>query len=57
MMICGTLARSKKKLQVGADLGQRMCNAFEAGLKMDMKKIVIMGSDLIALKVLISTKQ
>jgi rSAM/selenodomain-associated transferase 1 len=40
----------QKKLQVGADLGQRMCNAFEAGFEDGYEKIVIIGSDLIALE-------
>lgn len=35
-----------KKIQLGADLGERMSNAFKAGFKAGYKKIIIIGSDL-----------
>lgn len=35
-----------KKIQEGADLGERMSNAFEAGFKLGYKKIIIIGSDI-----------
>ena len=40
----------QKKLQVGDDLGQRMLNAFQRGFEDGYEKIVIIGSDLIALE-------
>jgi len=40
----------QKKLQVGADLGERMQNAFQDGFDCGYEKIVIIGSDLIALE-------
>tara|TARA_R110000868_G_scaffold7378_4_gene40208 strand:- start:611 stop:1213 length:603 start_codon:yes stop_codon:yes gene_type:complete len=40
----------QKKLQVGADLGERMHNAFQSGFDDGYEKIVIIGSDLIALE-------
>jgi rSAM/selenodomain-associated transferase 1 len=40
----------QKKLQVGDDLGQRMFNAFQSGFEAGYEKIVIIGSDLIALE-------
>lgn len=36
----------QKKLQNGADLGQRMLNAFQEGFECDYEKIVIIGSDM-----------
>ena len=36
----------QKKLQNGADLGQRMLNAFKEGFESDYEKIVIIGSDM-----------
>ncbi|NNJ89272.1 MAG: glycosyltransferase [Eudoraea sp.] len=36
----------QKKMQWGADLGERMSNAFEAGFKAGYKRIAIIGSDL-----------
>jgi rSAM/selenodomain-associated transferase 1 len=40
----------QKKLQVGSDLGARMHNAFQQGFADGYDKIVIIGSDLIALE-------
>lgn len=40
----------QKKLQVGLDLGERMQNAFQDGFDNGYDKIVIIGSDLIALE-------
>ncbi|MBX9889139.1 MAG: TIGR04282 family arsenosugar biosynthesis glycosyltransferase [Flavobacteriaceae bacterium] len=40
----------QKKLQVGTDLGERMHNAFQGGFNDGYEKIVIIGSDLIALE-------
>ena len=40
----------QKKLQVGVDLGVRMYNAFQGGFEDGYEKIVIIGSDLIALE-------
>jgi rSAM/selenodomain-associated transferase 1 len=40
----------QKKLQVGADLGERMHNAFQGGFDEGYEKVVIIGSDLIALE-------
>lgn len=40
----------QKKLQFGKDLGVRMYNAFKEGFEDGYKKIVIIGSDLIALE-------
>ena len=40
----------QKKLQFGKDLGVRMYNAFKEGFEDGYKKIVIVGSDLIALE-------
>lgn len=40
----------QKKLQLGKDLGIRMYNAFKEGFEEGYKKIVIIGSDLIALE-------
>ena len=40
----------QKKLQFGKDLGVRMYNAFKEGFQDGYKKIVIIGSDLIALE-------
>lgn len=40
----------QKKLQVGADLGERMHNAFQDGFDEGYEKVVIIGSDLIALE-------
>lgn len=40
----------QKKLQVGVDLGERMHNAFQQGFIDGYEKIVIIGSDLIALE-------
>ncbi|MDG2431325.1 TIGR04282 family arsenosugar biosynthesis glycosyltransferase [Flavobacterium sp.] len=40
----------QKKLQVGTDLGERMHNAFQGGFDAGYEKIVIIGSDLIALE-------
>lgn len=40
----------QKKLQVGFDLGERMCHAFQQGFTDGYEKIVIIGSDLIALE-------
>lgn len=40
----------QKKLQFGKDLGVRMYNAFKEGFQEGYKKIVIIGSDLIALE-------
>ena len=40
----------QKKLQVGVDLGERMYNAFQGGFIDGYEKIVIIGSDLIALE-------
>lgn len=36
----------QKKLQVGADLGQRMLNAFQEGFNSGFEKIIIIGSDM-----------
>ncbi|MFD2099749.1 TIGR04282 family arsenosugar biosynthesis glycosyltransferase [Flagellimonas iocasae] len=36
----------QKKLQVGADLGQRMLNAFQEGFHSGFEKIIIIGSDM-----------
>lgn len=38
--------RYQKKLQLGADLGERMRNAFNDGLRAGFKKIIIIGSDM-----------
>lgn len=43
-------ASFQKKLQVGEDLGDRMYNAFQGGFNAGYEKIVIIGSDLIALE-------
>lgn len=43
-------ASFQKKLQVGEDLGARMYNAFQGGFNAGYEKIVIIGSDLIALE-------
>ena len=40
----------QKKMQVGTDLGERMHNAFQGGFNDGYEKIVIIGSDLIALE-------
>tara|TARA_B110000037_G_scaffold54602_1_gene66895 strand:- start:271 stop:879 length:609 start_codon:yes stop_codon:yes gene_type:complete len=40
----------QKKLQKGNDLGKRMAYAFETAFKDDYKNVVIVGSDLFALK-------
>jgi hypothetical protein len=40
----------QKKLQIGSDLGERMHTAFREGFKDGYEKIVIVGSDLIALE-------
>ena len=40
----------QKKLQVGVDLAVRMYNAFQGGFEDGYEKIVIIGSDLIALE-------
>ena len=40
----------QKKLQKGADLGERMQNAFEDAFKDSYEKVVIVGSDLFDLK-------
>lgn len=42
---------SKKYLQSGDDLGQRMCNAFDRGFKDGYQNIIIVGSDLYDLNV------
>ena len=36
----------QKKLQVGADLGERMLNAFKEGFNSGFEKIIIIGSDM-----------
>lgn len=43
-------ASFQKKLQVGEDLGDRMYNAFQGGFNAGYEKIIIIGSDLIALE-------
>lgn len=43
-------SKFQKKLQIGSDLGERMHNAFQEGFKDGYEKIVIVGSDLIALE-------
>ena len=39
-----------KELQVGADLGERMANAFTQGFAAGFKKIIVIGSDMYDLK-------
>ncbi len=40
----------KKHLQIGEDLGERMCNAFAEQFNLKYQKVVIVGSDLFDLK-------
>ena len=46
----GVESISKKKLQKGADLGERMQHAFETAFDQGYEKVIIIGSDLFELK-------